>query len=310
MSGIRRAATLAAIAALAYAVPSRAAAEGTWVRPVDGAVALAYGARWTDAAGRSCSHGGLDLLTAAGASVKACGPGEVVFAGLVPAGEGARAYAVTVLTSDGLRVTYLPLTSIGVSKGQAVSAGGPIGSVAASGDGSSAQTHLHLGVKRGDAALDPAGFLAPVENMLPAEPPAPAHGTPEVHAVPRPAPRVAPSPTHQNEVVPQPSPGSAALPAPSAAQAARGAVQAAASALSLVEPIARVEPVSTPAVLDVERAGADLAAGRESLLSVVLRVGLVLLAGACVIPVLHAAGRSAASPKPKPAPATLRRDRS
>jgi len=307
MSGIRAATTLATIAvALTCAVPARAGAEGTWVRPVDGAVALAYGERWTDATGRSCTHGGLDLAGEAGVSVKACGLGEVVFAGLVPAGEGARAYAVTVLTLDGLRVTYLPLTSIGVSKGQAVSAGGPIGSLAASGDGSSAQPHLHLGVKRGDRALDPAAFLAPPVDALPAEPPPSADRTPEVHATPQPAPRTTPTPTHQDVAVPRQSPGSAEAPVPNAAQATRGAAQAAASALSLVEPIARVEPVPAPAVLDLERAGADLAAGRESVLSIVLRVGLVLLAGACVLPVLRAAGRAAT----EPAPVTVRRDRS
>jgi len=295
MSGAKRAAALCSLTMLlACAVPARVAAQGSWSRHVGGAVALAYGARWTDASGRSCTHGGLDLLAPAGASVKACGPGEVVFAGLVPAGEGARAYAVTVLTTDGLRVTYLPLSSVGVRKGDSVSAGGPIGSLAASGDGSSAQPHLHLGVKRGDAALDPEAFLAPIDDAAPV---APAQDqAPVTRATVQPAPRTAPSPARQDSTVPQMSPASSAVPLPTGAQATRSAVQAAASALSLVDPIARVEPVSAPAVFDADRAGADIDASRALLLSIGLRVGLLLLAGACVIPVPRAATRGAAEP--------------
>jgi hypothetical protein len=305
MSGAKRAAVLAAVMTLlAFGTPARAAAQGSWIRPVDGAVALTYGARWTDAAGRTCTHGGLDLLAPAGAPVKACGAGEVVFAGLVPAGEGARAYAVTVLTADGLRVTYLPLDSIGVRKGQAVSAGGSIGSLAASGDGSSAQPHLHLGVKRGETALDPGAFLAPAPNVAPTPPP--SRGAPSPHAAPLPGPRTAPSSAPHAAPVPQSSPAPVASPLPSAAQAVQTAVRSAAQALSLVEPIARVEPVSAPAVLDLERAGADLAASRASLLAMALRIGLVLLAGACVIPVLRHARLTAA----EPAPVAVRRDRS
>lgn len=302
MSGAKRVAALCSLTMLlACAAPARAAAQGSWSRPVVGAVALAYGARWTDASGRSCTHGGLDLMAPAGASVKACGPGEVVFAGLVPAGEGARAYAVTVLTADGLRVTYLPLSSVGVRKGDTVSAGVPIGSLAASGDGSSAETHLHLGVKRGDAALDPGAFLAPVANATPTiqtpDPvPTPVPHAPGVRTTPSPAPRTAPAPARQDSTVPQMSLASSAVPLPTAAQATRSAVQAAASALSLVDPIARVEPVSAPAVFDADRAGADIDASRALLLGVGLRIGLLLLAGACVIPVLRAATRAAAEP--------------
>ena len=305
----RRSAVLAAIAmVLACAAPARAVAEGSWIHPVSGATALAYGATWVDAAGRTCTHGGLDLVSPPGSSVKSCAAGEIAFAGLVPAGEGARAYAVTVLTEDGLRVTYLPLESVAVRKGQSVPPGGAIGSLAGSGDASSPGSHLHLGVKRGSAALDPASFLAPVETVVPTTPVPGGGAAGSRMTPPRPSPRPAPSPAPHGVPVPPTVHASvpAASPMPSAAEALRGAVGAAAGALARVDPIARVEPIAAPSVLDLDRAGADLAASRASLVAWAVRVGLVLLAGACVIPVLRAARRAAV----QPSAATVRRDRS
>jgi hypothetical protein len=291
-----------------------ARAEGSWQRPVGGAVALEYGRTWIDAQGRSCTHGGLDLLGSAGATVRACGSGEVVFAGLVPACEGARAYAVTVLTPDGLKVTYLPLASASVRRGQQVPGGGILGQLAGSGDGSSAQSHLHLGVKRGSAALDPAGFLAPPTPVLPPTPrPAPQpQPRPAPHPAPQQVPHPVPVPLPVPHLTPQTSPqrsyGSVRAPAasPSAADATKRAAQGAASALALLAPLTRVEAAATPAQLDLERAGTDIAAGRSALLAVGIRVGLVLLAGVCVIPVLRSARKAAA----QGVPAVARRERS
>lgn len=306
---IRAAAMAAVMFVLAVGAPVRALADGSWPRPVAGATALAYGQRWVDAQGRSCTHGGLDLLAPTGSTVAACCPGEVTFAGLVPAGEGARAYAVTVLTSDGLRVTYLPLDSVSVRKGQPVSAGDPLGALAGAGDGSTAAAHLHLGVKRGSAALDPEAFLEDPAARTPVVS-APERVTPGTHATPVPAPRTAPStvpqPRPQPAHVPQVAPASGTVPQPAPAELARGAVQAAAGALSLVDPIARVEPVSAPATLDLERAAADVDAGKASLLAWGLRTGLVLLAGACVIPVLRVVRKASVQAVPIP----VRRDRS
>jgi hypothetical protein len=292
-----------AFAALTLASPPAALAAGTWARPVQGAVALAYGQTWVDAQGRSCTHGGLDLLAATGTRVGACGPGEVVFAGLVPAGEGARAYAVTVLTADGLRVTYLPLAAVSVNKGQKVSAGDPVGALAAAGDGSSSVPHLHLGVKRGGTALDPASFLA-----APAESPPPAAIPPRVDTP------VEPDTGHRGAAVPRPVPtpvpGAAPVPVPATspglAESVRRAASGAAAALAQVSPLTRIEPVAAPPTLDLERAAAELSAGRESALAIGLRVGLALLAGACALPVVRAIRRAPA----EAAPVTVRRDRS
>lgn len=309
MSRMKLAAVLAAaLTTLACALPGPASATGSWARPVDGAVALGYGRTWVDTQGHTCTHGGLDLVAPAGAFVRACGPGSVVFAGLVPAGEGARAYAVTVLTADGLRVTYLPLASVSVAKGQEVSAGRTLGELFGSGDASSPESHLHLGVKRGSAALDPAAFLAP---PTPVTPPAPRPVAPTPHPVaPAPHPGRVPAPRQVPSPQPSPQPAPAPVPAPiavpSVAEAAGQLARGASDALALVAPLGRVEPVAVPAVFDPERAAADLETSRSTLLSVGLRIGLVLLAGACLFPVLRAA-RSAGA---QASPVVVRRDRS
>jgi murein DD-endopeptidase MepM/ murein hydrolase activator NlpD len=134
--------------ALVIGTPVTAGASGSWKWPVDGEPALSYGASYVSAAGKSCTHGGLDIAAPSGSRVVAAAAGEVVFSGLVPAGEGARAFAVTVLTSEGLRITYLPLASSAVRKGQAVDAGQDVGSLEGTGDASGGGSHLHLGVDR------------------------------------------------------------------------------------------------------------------------------------------------------------------
>jgi hypothetical protein len=265
------------------------AIAGDWLTPVDGAVVLAYGSPWVDAGGQTCTHGGIDLGASAGGVVRACSAGDVVFAGLVPAGEGARAYAVTVLTSDGLRVTYLPLRSVRVSRGQALSAGSTVGLLAGSGDGSWSEPHLHLGVKRGGAALDPAAFLAPA---VPAAPPAAPEPVKSSVRSPARAPGVASASPAWSSARVSTTPNVAAA----EALAARGAAETLAETPMAV----RVESVAEPAVLDLDRAGADMASERDAASSVALRLGLFLVAAGCVAPVFRRArsalGRTAAVP--------------
>jgi hypothetical protein len=281
---------VAALVAFAAAGPVVASAGGDWARPVNGELALAYGSPWVDAGGRACTHGGLDRRAGAGAVVRACGSGQVAFAGLVPAGEGARAFAVTVLTSDGLRVTYLPLRSVRVSHGQALSAGGTIGVLADSGDASTAGLHLHLGVKRGSVSLDPATFLAGAAAPTPLAVP---------HAVVLGA--SGPVPAHVSGSVAQAGPSARVSVAPNTA-AVTLAARSAAEALAGVPSTVRIESVAAPAVFDLERATADVAAGRASALPVVVRVGLLLIAGACVAPVLRRARSTAVRLAPAPIP--------
>lgn len=162
---------VAALAALLL-VPGAALAAQCWAWPVGSSVSLPYGAAYTASDGRRCTHGGIDIPAPAGAVVSACAPGSVTFAGLVPAGAGRRATAVSVATDDGLHVTYLPLERAMVHTGSRVAAGDEIGELAEAGDGSSAETHLHLGVKRGSRALDPLSLLS-CEAPSPAPSPRP-----------------------------------------------------------------------------------------------------------------------------------------
>jgi len=145
--------------AMGLASPAPARASGDWEWPVEGTVTVGYGARYATEQGTACTHGGVDIGAPEGTTVRACAAGEVTFSGLVPAGEGERAWAVTVLTGDGLRVTYLPLSRASVSKGADVAAGAALGELAGAGDASSASPHLHLGVRRGETRLDPLAFL-------------------------------------------------------------------------------------------------------------------------------------------------------
>lgn len=141
--------------------PPVAGAEGGSVRwPLDRAseVALAYGAAYP-AGGGMRTHSGADIAAEPGETARSCVGGEVAFAGRVPGPDGSSVLAVTVLTLDGLRVTCLPMEELDVAAGRVVSAGEAIGSVAGEGDGSSADPHVHVGVRRGETYLDPMTVL-------------------------------------------------------------------------------------------------------------------------------------------------------
>jgi hypothetical protein len=136
-------------------------AAGTWTRPVSGRVLVAYGESCPGSGSSGTrTHQGVDFACAAGETAVACEGGTVTFAGPVPGDSGGRVTAVTVTGDDGLRVTYMPLATSAVVAGRRVDAGSPIGGVSGEGDSSSAATHLHLSVRRGESYLDPAGMLA------------------------------------------------------------------------------------------------------------------------------------------------------
>lgn len=94
----------------------------------------------------SAGNRGLDYATAPGTVVRSIGDGVVVFAGTI-----AHQRYVTVLHRDGLRSSYSYLASVDVALGQAVQGGQRIGT---------AGTDLQLGVRRGDAYIDPARLFA------------------------------------------------------------------------------------------------------------------------------------------------------
>jgi murein DD-endopeptidase MepM/ murein hydrolase activator NlpD len=90
---------------------------------------------------------GLDYGTPPGTQVRAAAAGRVIFSGAVA---GAR--WLTVRHADGLRTSYGPLASIAVRSGRTVAAGDVLGRTGG---------RLHVGLRRGDAYLDPAAFFGP-----------------------------------------------------------------------------------------------------------------------------------------------------
>ena len=293
---------IAFAAALLVFAPATARASGGWPWPVDGPVLLGYGASYVNAQGKTCTHGGVDVGAPAGTGVHASVAGQVSFAGLVPAGDGERAYAVTVLTSDGLRVTYLPLRTVAVKRGESVAAGDGLGSLAEGGDASSASSHLHIGVHRGDADLDPLSFLGAVGGSpsAPEAPPSAAKasspGLPvgsksASHATARPAPA--------QSAVPAPAqvPAASGAPrtAPSLQDAIRTATAVSSQSVARTPVLTRIGQVGGAPMLDVARMSADVRSGRGWLVSLLTHVGLAGLAVGCVIPVLRGAGSSMAA---------------
>ena len=153
----RLAVVLAALVAFVATSPSPAGALGpaavAYRPPVDAAVVDAFR---PPAENWNAGNRGLEYATAAGTSVAASAPGQVVFAGPVAGG-----LHVVVLHDDGLRTSYSFLRSVSVRRGDTVRQGQEVGT---SGD------RLHFGVRAGEAYLDPARLFG--------------GGPPEVHLVP------------------------------------------------------------------------------------------------------------------------------
>lgn len=152
-------------------------AEPGWPLPTAAPVSLGFGASYLSETGSSSVHRGVDLAAPAGTAVSGVLAGTVTFAGRVPAGEGATTIAVTVESGD-VRLTYMPLSETVVSAGDVLSAATRIGTLAATGDRSSGESHLHLGARRGSLYIDPMPFLllpaAPVASGVPEPVPVPA----------------------------------------------------------------------------------------------------------------------------------------
>ncbi|MBN2848014.1 MAG: M23 family metallopeptidase [Coriobacteriia bacterium] len=132
-----------------------AAWASVWCAPVTGcAIVTAYGESYA-----GVTHRGVDLRADAGAEASAPAAGSVTFAGCVPADGGGTCGAVTVDIGDGLRVSLLPLDEVFVTAGDQIAAGEVVGTVAATGDSSHPEPHIHIGLRRDEAYLDPTGFL-------------------------------------------------------------------------------------------------------------------------------------------------------
>jgi len=198
-----------------------------------GVVLLGFGAAYESDALASSTHRGVDVAASPGARVFAPCAGQVTFAGRVPAVGGGTCGAVSIATDQG-SLTLLPVDSVTVSRGAQLATGDAIGTLAAAGDASSPTAHVHVGLRRGDLYVDPAGALAAPEP----KPDAPAPAEPQPSPAAQPAGRV-----------PEPA-------GVSPRSAGSGAVAAAG-----VQPSAAQAPGSATAPVRVPVAGEQLASG-------------------------------------------------
>ena len=149
--------------ACALLAPTQAQAA-TW--PLASSV-LSYscGFHATYTAGASTyTHSGMDVPGTAGCTVSTPLAGTVTYVGSVPSGDArvgsataanATMKAVSVRIADGRTITLMPFASVSVARGDVLAEGEAVGTLAASGDVSTAATHLHMGLKRDGTYYDP-----------------------------------------------------------------------------------------------------------------------------------------------------------
>jgi len=138
-----------------------------WPLASGGPIVLPFDAPYAATGGDVWTHRGVDIQAEPGDEVRACVTGAVVFAGRVPAGEGASTIAVTIQQDDGSRLTCMPLEEVCVSEGERVEPGAAIGLLATNGDPSSESPHLHVSHRVGSRYTDPMGVLVPPASALP-----------------------------------------------------------------------------------------------------------------------------------------------
>lgn len=193
---------LAAALACLLSTPAAGQVAAGWPVPgVDGAPRPLVGRLWEPPATPwGPGHRGVDLVTAAGAPVRAVAAGRVAFAGRV-AGRGVVTVELADTGSPPLRTTYEPVRAA-VAEGERVAAGEVVGELAP-GEGPRpyhcARPCLHWGLLRGERYLDPLTLLPPgalgggPSRLLPTAGvplPEPADGVREAWAARRSAPGV------------------------------------------------------------------------------------------------------------------------
>ena len=136
------------------------AATAGWPLVQAAPVTLGFGALYSAGGSDSSRHCGVDIAAAVGDRVVTPLAGKVAFAGSVPGVGGGRVIAVTIETADA-KITLMPLDSAAVSSGDELREGDSVGTLAATGDASSAGAHLHVGARRGDLYVDPLTIIAP-----------------------------------------------------------------------------------------------------------------------------------------------------
>lgn len=121
--------------------------------PLRGPVITLFGARNHPVFRTKVFNSGIDIRAAAGAPVKAAGPGEVLFSGWL------RGFGQVVIVNhgDNLSTVYAHLGRASVGEGDAVRQGSVLGTVGNTGAGG--EYSLHFEVRYGGAAKDPMRYL-------------------------------------------------------------------------------------------------------------------------------------------------------
>ncbi len=138
-------------AGLLWPAPA-ASASGTWAWPVVGPVIRPFD---PPASPYGSGHRGIDIGAPYGTQVLSPAPGVVTFAGPV----GGR-FFVSVDHGGGMASTYSWVSGVALRKGDAVSVGTVLAWTGEGHPGSSLP-HLHFGVKRDGAYIDPLDVLSP-----------------------------------------------------------------------------------------------------------------------------------------------------
>jgi murein DD-endopeptidase MepM/ murein hydrolase activator NlpD len=132
--------------------PTTATESGTFLWPVRGRILAGYGS------GRDGTHNdGINIAAPRGAAVEAADGGVVAYAGNELRGYG---NLILVKHSNGWISAYAHCDLILVKRGEKVARGQTIARVGST--GSVAEPQLHFELRRGNHAVDPREFLAPL----------------------------------------------------------------------------------------------------------------------------------------------------
>lgn len=107
--------------------------------------------------GKEMDHSGVDIKASRGSAVRAIEDGKAVKAVTEYQADQGKGRFVLLAHADGMSSLYSHLDSVLVSEGQTVKRGDVIGTVGST--GRSTGPHLHLEIRKGDAAIDPASVI-------------------------------------------------------------------------------------------------------------------------------------------------------
>lgn len=204
-------------------------------------------------------HSGMDIEAENGEAVRSPVAGVVSFVGRVPGSAGLGIVAVTVETQAGDLVTLSPLARTGAKVGDMLSKGDTIGAVAATGDPSSADAHVHISMRVAGKYVDPASLVSAILSRATADTPSGERATVTEKATGRPSAVVTPALGHVeaavdgvSDVMVQDTVPSTGTEAEPCAQGARETLEASSSASDSPQDVS----VAHAILLEEEKAGA------------------------------------------------------